>query len=161
MRHIVKLSFPFLLVAVIFSSGCINIDPQSIALTNPMIKQFLDEHPNAEITATHLSSAQTENYVDEIRTECGNPYFDAKEMYRININDPDTNLRSVVWVDWEGKIVECAIKYGTDTEVNSPPKPGCDSHTNATIIMSTGLIHAVLLRKRRNIANRVARTEYA
>jgi hypothetical protein len=35
-----------------------------------------------------------------------------------------------VWVDWEEQIVECAIKYGTDTEVNSPPKPGCESHAD-------------------------------
>ncbi len=130
MQGIVKLSLPIFLFAVMVSSGCVNIDPQTLATANPMIQKFLDEHPNAEIVALHLSKVESMAFVETIRSECENPNFQAKEMYRVTISDPDSNLNAIIWVDWEEQIVECAIKYGTETEVSRPPKPGCESHVD-------------------------------
>lgn len=98
MHNNVKLLLPSFLVVVIISSGCVNIDPQALAIANPMIKEFFDDHPNAEIVVTRLSKEQVASYVDDIRSECGNPDLQAKDMYRVTIDDPDSDLRSVVWI---------------------------------------------------------------
>jgi hypothetical protein len=94
-----------------------------------MIQDFLEEHPNAEIVVTRLSDNEMELYVNDIRGDCGKPAFQAKDMYRVTVNDPDSDLRSVVWIDAQDNVVVCAIKYGTETEVNNPPGPGCLTHS--------------------------------
>jgi hypothetical protein len=127
------------LILIVASSGCVNIDPEAIALANPMIKKFMEEHPNAEVVITHLSQEEVSSYIDAIREDCGNPYIDATEMYKINITDPDSGLYAVVWLNWEDKVVECAIKYGNETEVNNPPSPGCQSH--ATYACYSGQVY--------------------
>ncbi len=115
---------------VILSSGCVNLDPQALAMANPLIQQFLEEHPNAEIKITHFSAIQAENIIEQVRDECDNPYIGPKELYRVNITDPDTDLVAVVWVDWEAKAIECAWKLGTSGKETDKPREdqGCEHH---------------------------------
>ncbi len=133
-NSVLPLSLIFL---IILSSGCLNLDPQALALANPMIKEFLEEHPNADIKITHFSAEQAEGILDSIRADCENEYIGAKEFYRVNITDPDTNFYAVVWVDWESKNVECAVKTGvwsvedekTGKDISKPKEEsGCKHH---------------------------------
>jgi hypothetical protein len=116
---------------IVFVSGCTGLDPTAIAKGNAMIKQFLNEHPNAKIVTTHFSTEQSANIIDQIRRDCDSPYINQKEFYRVTITDPDTNFYAVVWVDWKTQTVECAYKVGTEGNktVDKPPQPGCGSHT--------------------------------
>ena len=108
MRKIVLL-LPVLIVLV---SGCVNINPEDLARASPIVKQFLAEHPNAKISATHFTQSQAEGMLDVIKQDCDNPYLEAKEYYRITIEDNETGFKAVAWIDWENQIVECAYKEG-------------------------------------------------
>jgi hypothetical protein len=120
------------LAGIVLVSGCTGLDPTAIAKGNAMIKQFLNEHPNAKIVATHFSAEQSANIINQIRQDCDNPYINQKEFYRVTITDPDTNLYAVVWIDWKTQTVECAYKVGTEGNktIDKPPKPGCQDHAS-------------------------------
>ncbi len=122
MKGIVKLLLPIFLVTVILSSGCVNINPQALALANPMIKQFLDEHPNAEVRVTHYTKDQAKNILNEIRNDCNNEYIETKDLYLVNITDSETSLYAVVWIDGITKELECVLKHGS-VEVTPQPTP--------------------------------------
>jgi len=129
-RGVLPLLIVFL-IPVVMSSGCINIDPSTIAMANPLIQGFLEEHPNADIRATHYSAEEAESMLEEIRSDCDNEYIGAKEFYKVNITDPDTDFYAIVWIDWETKNIECAWKLGTSgVEVNKPKEEqGCEHHS--------------------------------
>lgn len=115
------LIFPvFLLVLV---SGCISgINVEDMVKADPVVSRFLDEHPNAEIKITLFTREQAQNIIEDVRTDCENPYLDVKAFYRINITDPSTGLYMMVWLDWEERTILCAIKKGTE--------PECVSHAS-------------------------------
>lgn len=99
---------------IILVSGCISgLDAETMARASPIVQDFLDEHPNAEILVTHYTEDQSSQMLEEIREECANPVLEAKEYYRIRFNDPDTGLLAIVWIDWDDKSVECAYKEGS------------------------------------------------
>jgi len=120
-----------ILAAVILVSGCTGLDPTTLAKSNSMIQQFLNEHPNAQIKVTHFTAEQAKNIIDQIRSDCDNPYLDEKEFYRVNITDTETNFFAIVWIDWNTKTVECVFKIGTEGKVVEKPKikPECESHS--------------------------------
>jgi hypothetical protein len=108
MRKLVFL-LPVLIVLV---SGCVNISPEDLARASPVVRQFLEEHPNAKIVATHFTQSQAESMLDVIKQDCDNPYLEPKEFYRFTVEDNETGFKAVVWIDWENQIVECAYKEG-------------------------------------------------
>ena len=99
-------------ILIVLVSGCINISPEDIAKASPIVKQFLAEHPNAQISVTHFTQSQAEGMLDVIKQDCDNPYIEAKEFYRITVDDNETGFKAVAWIDWENQIVECAYKEG-------------------------------------------------
>lgn len=113
---------PLLFVPIIILvSGCISgLDAESLAKANPIIQDFLKDHPNAEILVTHFTANQSSQMLEEIRDECANPMIEAKDYYRIRFTDE--GFYAVVWVDWENKQIECAFKKGTE------PGESCTSH---------------------------------
>ncbi|MCX6817510.1 MAG: hypothetical protein NTU57_01490 [Candidatus Aenigmarchaeota archaeon] len=129
-----KISFVFgiSLVFVVFLSGCINVSPEALAMANPLVKQFMEQYPNAKITVNHFTKDQSAQILENISAECGNPYITAKEFYRISIDDPDSGLKALAWIDWETRGIECAVKYGGGLN-KTISKPGeenqdCKSH---------------------------------
>jgi len=128
----INLVFGSVLICVVFLSGCLNISPEALAMANPLVKQFMEQYPNAKITVTHFTAEQSGQILENISAECGNPYMTAKEYYRINIDDPDSGLKVIAWVDWETKNIECAVKYGggLNKTISKPGEPikDCKSH---------------------------------
>jgi hypothetical protein len=115
MQGIVKASLPIFLVAVIVISGCASdISPRDIAKAHPVVKQFLEEHPNAEIMLTYFSENQSVNIIDEVRGDCNNPYIEPKNLYKVTVIDDVDELSVLAWLDWEEKIVLCAIIESTN-----------------------------------------------
>ncbi|MCK5022950.1 MAG: hypothetical protein KAS04_02140, partial [Candidatus Aenigmarchaeota archaeon] len=108
---------PFLtisLISVLLLSGCIGLGPESLAFANPLVKQFMSEYPNAQITATHYSIEESEQILEEVSKDCGKEYTEGKELYKITIDDPDSGLNVIAWVDMTTQTIECAVKYGKD-----------------------------------------------
>jgi eight-cysteine-cluster-containing protein len=69
--------------------------------------------------------------IDQIRSDCDNPYLDEKEFYRVNITDTDTNFFAVVWIDWNNRSIECVYKIGTEGKtIEKPPEGECKSHAS-------------------------------
>jgi eight-cysteine-cluster-containing protein len=128
-RPLAVLSF---LSFVVFVSGCTGLDPVALAQGNELIKQFMAEHPNAQIKVTHYTAEQSKAIIGQIRQDCDNPYLDEKEYYKVNVSDPETNFYAVVWIEWSTKTVECVYKLGTEGKVLEKPKPepGCESHAS-------------------------------
>jgi eight-cysteine-cluster-containing protein len=126
------LVFGFALILVVFLSGCLGMSPEALAFANPLVKQFMSEYPNAQIQITHFTAEQVAQMLENISSECGNPYMEAKDMYRITIDDPDSGLKVISWIDWENREIECAVKYGTgeDKTISKPGEPikTCKSH---------------------------------
>ncbi len=112
-----------IIMSIFIVSGCVNVNPESLAFASPLVKQFMDEYPNAKITATHFTKEQSARILENITAECGNPYINAREYYRITIDDPDSGMRVVAWIDWENREIECAVKYGKENE-KTISKPG-------------------------------------
>ena len=97
-----------LLVFVILTSGCINIDPEAIAKANPVIQEFLREHPNADLRIIHYSVNESQGIIDTIREDCGKTTIEPKEFYLVNVTEP--GYMGIAWVDWTAQTVECAYK---------------------------------------------------
>ena len=114
-----------LLVSIIITSGCINIDPETLAMTHPIVNQFMREHPNADLKIVHYTINESVGIIDRIREDCGKDTIEPKEFYFVNITDEGFN--AIAWIDWENQIVECAYKTTTEspTECVSKAKALC------------------------------------
>ena len=114
------------LIAILFISGCISgFDPEAIARSSPIINDFLDEHPNAELRITHFTAEQAANILDDIRADCDNEQIQAKEYYRVTINDPSSGLSAVAWIDAENQLVDCALRHGIEAECQAGEIQDC------------------------------------
>jgi eight-cysteine-cluster-containing protein len=123
-----KLLAVILLGAVMLISGCISgLDAESLAKANPIVQDFLRDHPGAEILVTHFTENQSGMMLGEIREECANPYIEAKDFYRVRFTDDETSFYAAVWIDWDARKVECAFKKGEGSDVIE----NCTSHAVA------------------------------
>ncbi|MBU0530391.1 MAG: hypothetical protein KKC05_01845 [Nanoarchaeota archaeon] len=120
------------LLIIVSISGCTTLNPEDLAFANPLVKQFMDDYPNAEIHITHFTAEQSEQILENISAQCGNPFITTKDYYRVTIDDPDSGLEVVAWIDWEKQEIECAVKYGTEEEktISKPGEPikECKAH---------------------------------
>jgi len=108
-----KVLVPLILTAfVVISSGCISMDATAFAKTIPMVQEFLNEYPNADISIVHYTETESEGILDLVKEDCGKLSIEAKEYYFINITDPSSGLIIRAWIDWESQIVECVFKEG-------------------------------------------------
>jgi hypothetical protein len=126
---IYTLSIP-ILILLISISGCISgINPQEIAKQNPLVSQFIKEHPKAQITSLqHFTEQQSQAIIDQVRKDCDNQYLKPAEFYKVMVEDPDTKLQVTVWVDVKEKNIVCMIKKGTPICENGKQKP-CGTDT--------------------------------
>jgi len=97
-----------LLVFIIVTSGCVNIDPEAIAMSHPVIKQFMEEHPNANLKVNHYTESEVSDIIEIIRDECQKEEIEPKEFYLVNITDEGFN--AIAWIDGGEQVVECAFK---------------------------------------------------
>ena len=107
-----KKIFAILILIIIFISGCASINPEDISKSNPIVRNFLKDYPNAEIKTTHFTKAQSQNIISTIRSDCGNDQLELKEYYKITISEPESGLSVLAWLNWDDKVVECATKKG-------------------------------------------------
>ena len=123
------LSF-LLLAGIILISGCTSLDNkvvENLVKQSDLVKSFLKENPNAEITITKLSSDDVSKVIDEIRNKCG-LQVEIKPYWRVYVEDPDTNSRITSWVDDETREAICIYRVSsseiTTTTIKEQPKTG-------------------------------------
>ncbi|NIO20356.1 MAG: DUF2341 domain-containing protein [Candidatus Aenigmarchaeota archaeon] len=126
-----KYALLVLLIFILIGSGCVGLTPEGLAYANPLVKEFMEQYPNAQVQVTHFTALQSLRMLENMSVDCGKN-ITAKEFYRITIDDPDSRLNVVAWVDWEDKKLECAVKYGVgeNKTISKPGEPikNCTSH---------------------------------
>ncbi|MFH1072298.1 MAG: hypothetical protein V1743_02615 [Nanoarchaeota archaeon] len=121
------LTISFLLSVVL--TACTNDDVTTIAKLNPVISQFMDRHPQAEVSATHFSQGEFADIEGNILFYCNhNSAFVNKtavepgEYYLLTISDQDSGLYIIAWINWDNRMVECAVKGNSNEEgIIEPP----------------------------------------
>lgn len=129
-----------LALAVVFISGCITDDVTDLARMNPIISQFLEEYPNAKIDVTHLSISEFDVNKEDILFYCNqNNAFITKtsiepaEYYFVGITDEESNKYIFAFINWDDRIIECAVKGdATEEGIQVPPSqvPQVQEETN-------------------------------
>ncbi len=111
-----KASHLILLIASVFLAGCVQA-PESLALSNSVVSEFLKQYPDAEVTINFFPKSQMQNLIESARKDCDNPYMEAKDYYRVNIEDNESGLSVLAWIDLNNKSVECAVKKSMKAKV--------------------------------------------
>jgi micrococcal nuclease len=113
--------FPLTLTLVLvlaLISGCIGgQDTTSIFKAMPEVQQFMKEHPNAKITVTYWSKEEVAQSLQEISQQCGKSITPAA-MYKAIISE--TDLKIVLWIDAENKIIICSSTESLQTLIPTP-----------------------------------------
>ena len=95
-----------LLAVLVIVSGCTsNFDATEFIKTNQAIKTLLTDYPNARVVATYVTNAS-------ISEECSNPQLQAKNYWKVNIFDEESNLTINTWIEADTKNVVCIVKTG-------------------------------------------------
>jgi hypothetical protein len=115
------LIMPFILLAAVLVSGCLGEGPTSIAMKDPAIYQFMQEHPGTAIRARFYPQQEAEKLIGTIRADCANDSIQPKSFYLVNMTDQGST--AVAWIDWQNLSVQCAFKLGSG-------QSGCISHGN-------------------------------
>jgi len=113
----------FFAVLLVVSSGCIGgFDFERVAETSPQIQSFMDEHPNAEFRIIHLTEEQSAAMIDEIREQCGEQMV-AKEYYKVTIDDEESGLMLIAYIDAKTEQLEGAYIKGAESTPTPTPTP--------------------------------------
>ncbi len=130
--------FSLALISTVFISGCIQIPiPENLILAHPIVKEFLKGYPNSEIKVTLFLKTQSQNLIESIRNDCNNPYLEPKTFYRVTIEDKESGLSLLAWIDWDNQSVECVVKKPSGKEPTKPKeeiKPEEQPTTTTTVI---------------------------
>ncbi len=118
--NISERSIPLAFLAVLLISGCISVNPDAIIASSAVVRDFLNDYPNAEVTTTFYSKDDSGSIIDSIKSDCKKETVVPKDFYKVEIVDHESGLSVTAWVDWNMQIVECAVKKGaTGTEDDS------------------------------------------
>jgi hypothetical protein len=107
-------------LGVVLVSGCVVNDPTQLAMQTPAVSQFLHEYPNSEVRIVHYSKDEANGILGEIGADCGKPTVTPREYYLVNVSDAGSGLYITAWVNWEDRLVECAVKKGTIVQPEIP-----------------------------------------
>jgi len=134
-KHLILILFLATIVA-----GCVQ-SPDFIAKSDPLVKDFLEKYPNAEVKIVFFSKLQAQNIIESLKETCGNPYMEAKDYYAIYIEDRESDLSVVAFIDWENKRIDCAVKGSIGRIPTSPPvntSTSNQSTTNQSVLPQPG-----------------------
>ncbi len=110
-----------MLISLLIFSGCSNyltFDPTALIKAHPQVQTFLQEYPNAELQLTHFTANESIALTDEMQENCGKT-FTAKEMYRFYVDDPDSSLKIIGYLDVAAQNIECIKKYSNEQQTSN------------------------------------------
>ncbi|MFH1224956.1 MAG: DUF1554 domain-containing protein [Candidatus Diapherotrites archaeon] len=99
-------------VALLFGCAGQMGTPEEIAMQNATVKNFMQQYPNATVQINRHGAEAFAGIADEIRKDCQNPDLQAKEYYKVVVNDAASGDYIKAWIDWEGKKLECMYRKG-------------------------------------------------
>ena len=138
MHHSVFL-IPIILIILI--AGCTSPgDPAEIAKSNNIVENFLEDYPQAEIRTTHFDQRTIRNIIDDIHRDCNSTNITLMELYRVEIEDLDTGMNVITWIDAVNVSILCVVSNracGNDIcevgeSIGSCPSD-CTPPTNQTV----------------------------
>ncbi len=101
-------------LGIVLASGCTSFNLENIAETTPIAQEFMEEHPNAEIIITKFTKEEVAEFIEDIRTDCDNPYINVDDYYRATVKDPETNLKLIIWANIDE--IKCIMKSDDKTQ---------------------------------------------
>lgn len=126
-----------ILMATVIASGCTdsNADVTAAAEALPQVQEFLDENPDAEITAVRWNSDYLQDNQDQIPEKCRPAIEMEKDHYKVDIQDEEEQIN--VWLGAEQKEVMCIKREGSEnntesnssSDINSESGQQCEDRT--------------------------------
>ncbi|MFC2143989.1 DsbA family protein, partial [Candidatus Aenigmatarchaeota archaeon] len=121
-------------MAVLVISGCIGgISPEEIAKMTEEVQSFLDDYPNAEVTASYLDEEYVESIITELRGMCGEQ-MKIQPYWRVVFKDTDTDINITVWMEGENRNTVCFHKEGKEPEEPEEPETPVDDTVAKKVI---------------------------
>ncbi len=102
----------FSVIAAVLVSGCTGNDATSMIKALPEVQQFLNAHPNADITAVFYDIKTVSMVIDDIVADCGKQ-MEIRDYWKIVVKENDSEI--TVWVDGKTNKPLCMIKKGAQT----------------------------------------------
>ena len=99
------------LIIIVWISGCIQTDLTDFIRDIPEVSNFLEEHPEAEISMVLLSNEYVENNMDEVPEKCLPTIEEGKNYYNAEIIENTEEIS--VWISENEKKVVCVYRKGT------------------------------------------------
>jgi hypothetical protein len=106
------------LFLIILISGCTGSGPVSVARSNTMISEFMDQNPSAYMKVTYYNEDESSAVIETVKKECANDNVRATKFYLVNVSGNGQN--AIAWLDWDNQYLICAFKTGEQA--------GCTSH---------------------------------
>ncbi|MFA5764491.1 MAG: hypothetical protein WC915_06815 [archaeon] len=100
----------FIIITTLILLGCTQTDLTQLAMYDSSVQQFMEEHPNAEISINLYNSQQTQT-LKELLPKCNN--IEEKDYYLVEVNDTTMNLNLKVLINKDTQETICAYQEGT------------------------------------------------
>ena len=131
-------------IGIILISGCISKefgedDTIKIAQSLPAVKEFLADHPSAEIRAALWNKNVVEQNIDDIRNLCGQQ-MEITSYWKVVITEDDLNLE--VWIDEKTKKPVCILTKGKQEKKSTTTTERHRAREYFSVTLPTGDIHA-------------------
>ncbi|MBN2421752.1 hypothetical protein JXB41_00875 [Candidatus Woesearchaeota archaeon] len=123
------------LFSVLLFSCSKSFDPIKFAKANSQVKEFLKEYPNAEMKLILLTEEQVNDSIEEIREGCGEQML-VSSYYKITIDDPDSNLNLVMYIDSESNTLNCIYRKTVRTCEDECTDDTCEGYNYIECIAS-------------------------
>lgn len=106
-----------LLVAIILIAGCTQSGLTPIVKNLPEVKEFLNQYPEAAITASAYSPSAVKFVLENFKEQCPNLGEDGKSYQKITVIDGKTRQMMIVWIEAKNNEFVCAIRTSLSGEV--------------------------------------------
>src|SRR3989344_4681544 len=107
----------FLLLIIILIAGCTQSGLTPIAKNLPEVKEFLNQYPEAAITASAYSPSAVKFVVKNFAEQCPNLGEEGKSYQKITIVDGKTKQMMIVWIEAKNNEFVCAIRTSLSGEI--------------------------------------------
>src|SRR3989344_3459670 len=107
----------FLLLIIILIAGCTQSGLTPIAKNLPEVKEFLNQYPEAAITASAYSPSAVKFVVKNFAEQCPNLVEEGKSYQKITIVDGKTKQMMIVWIEAKNNEFVCAIRTSLSGEI--------------------------------------------
>ncbi len=126
-----------LLVAVILIAGCTQSSLTPIVKNMPEVKEFLNQYPEATITASAYSPTAVKFVVENFREHCPNLGEEGKSYQKVTVIDGKTKQTLIVWVEAKNNEFICAIRTSLSGEVVTTTSTSTSLSTTTTLPPTT------------------------